>query len=606
MRLFIYQCLLIITLFISVDAHAKTNSFTGLGATINTPEKELYPVVNGNADLVLFSRLYNRNGETVTDLLLSRKNIQWQTPIVIPVPTTIKGFKGCTYLSENGSTLLFFTENAGIRELYQATLSNNTLTNVEKFDSRINSKIGEGAWLSANGNVLYFSAAKDFSKGGTDIYKIEKAKNGKWRNATELSERINTEANEQHPILISDKLLFFSRTENNQSGIYLSHTFDEYRTKAKPVLFPEANGLKLLIIKPNNTLRNAILCTEDAQGNTDIYEATLTDEQVSTSNALITGHVLLGEKMKAINANIYACGTTKVFKSAKERGSFVINAKPGQTERYIVEAEGYEKISFTLNVPFSIDFQEYYVQVLMDKLNLYGSEIGQSGTLKILDLNKANMENVSVATASSKLFETDAERYENLEDAIYQPDSNKRKSAANNLFFESPLMVSNEAKSGVINQFGNCFYDLKNLNNVVCGGKEVLFNELTEPGLPNSGILSETKLLKPAYKLSFTPNSAEINASQQTIIADLVKQCLAKPENCLVILVFRNPNTKDTKTLFSKRSTELLNQLKFNQLNFSKVCFVNTKDISFTKIAKNISTKDQADTFEMRLVTFRE
>jgi hypothetical protein len=606
MRLFIYQCILLVTLLSNAVAIAKTNTFSGLGAAINTPEKEIYPVVNGNTDLILFSRIYNRNGEVYTDLLLSRKNIQWQAPIVIPIPATIKGFKGCTYLSENGTTLLFFTENAGVRELYQATLSNNTLTNIEKFDSRINSKLGEGAWLSDNGNVLYFSAAKDFSKGGTDIYKIEKAKNGKWRNATELSERINTQADEQHPILISDKLLFFTRTENSQSGIYLSHTFDEYRTKAKPVLFPEANGLKLLIIKPNNTLRNAIICAEDALGNTDIYESTLTDEQLSTSNALITGHVLLGEKMKAINANVSACGNTKVFKSAKEKGAFVINATPGQTERYIVEAEGYEKVSFTLNIPYNVDFQEYYVQVLVDKINLYGSDIGQSGTVKILDLNKANMENVSVATASSKLFETDAERYENLEDAIYQLDSNKRKSAANNLFFESPLMVSNEAKSGVLNQFSNCYYDLKNLNNTVCGGKEVQFNELTEPGLPNSGLLSETRLLKPAFKLSFAPNIAEINPAQQTIITDLAKQCLAKPENRLVILVFSKPDAKITKELLSKRVQELLKILKINQLQFSKVCFANTKDISFTKITKNTSTKDQADTFEIRLVTFRE
>ncbi len=606
MRLFIYQCLFVITLLISLVANAKTNTFVGLGAAINTPEKELYPVINGNADLILFSREYNRNGAVYTDLLLSRKNIQWQTPVVVKIPQEIKGFKGCTYLSENSGTLLFFTENAGIKELYQATLSNNTLTNIEKFDSRINSKLGEGAWLSANGNVLYFSAAKDFSKGGSDIYKIEKAKNGKWRNATELSERINTEADELHPILVSDKLLFFTRTENGQPGIYLSHTFDEYRTKAKPVLFPEANGLKLLIIKPNSTLRNSIICTEDAQGNTDIYEATLTDEQLSTSNALITGHVLLGEKMKAINATVTACGNTKVFISTKEKGGFVINAAPGQTERYIVEAEGYEKVSFTLNVPLSIDFQEYYVQVLMDKINLYGSDVGQSGTVKILDLNKANMENVSVATASSKLFETDAERYENLEDAIYQPDSNKRKSAANNLFFESPLMVSNEAKSGVLNLFSNCYYDLKNFSKTDCKGKEVLFNDLTEPGLPSSGLLSETRLLKPAYKLTYTPNSAEISASQQTIISDLAKQCLAKPENRLVILVFSNQNAKNTKDLFSKRVAELIKQLKINQLQFSKVVFANTKDASFAKITKNSSTKDQTDTFEIRLVTFRE
>ena len=51
---------------------------------------------------------------------------------------------------------------------------------------------------------------------------------------------------------------------------------------------------------------------------------------------------------------------------------------------------------------------------------------------------------------------------------------------------------------------------------------------------------------------------------------------------------------------------KLLKHLKINQLQFSKVIFANTKDTSFTKAAKGISTKDLPDTFELRLVTFRD
>ena len=606
MRLLIYIVFLMLATSLGLKTTAKTNTFSSLGTSINTPQKELYPVVNGNADLLLFSRAITNNGAEGYQLLLSRKNIQWQEPIKVNLPTTIIGFKGCTYLSDNGSTLLFFTENAGVTEMYQATLTGSTLANIEKLDNRINTKIGEGAWLSGNGNTLYFSAAKDFSKGGTDIYKIEKAKNGKWRNAIELSERVNTEANEQHPYLVNDKLLFFTRTMNNQTGLYLSHVFGEYRTKAKLLNFPEANGLKLLSIKPNNSLRTAILSTEDAQGNTDIYETTLSEEQLSVGNALITGHVLLGEKMKAINATVTACGSIKVFKNAKERGAFVIDAKPGQTERIVIEADGFEKVSFNLNIPYSTDFQEFYIQVLLDKMKLYSEEIGQTGTVKVLDLNKANMENVSVATASSKLFESDAERYENLEDALYQPDSSKKRSAISNLFFESPLMVSNEAKTGVSNSFGNCFYSYPNLTKSSCKGLETAFTEVLEPGLPSSGLLSDTKLLRNGYKLTFGIGSAVISSAQQKSIDDLVKQCLAKPENRLVILVFSNPDAKITKDLLSNRTAELLKYLKINQLQFSKVIFANTKDIGFTKATKGISTKDLPDTFELRLVTFRD
>lgn len=606
MRLLIYCSFIILGICLGLPVTAKTNSFSSLGTTINTPQKELYPVVNGNSDLLLFSRLSTINGIESYQLFISRKNIQWQEPVKVGLPTTIVGFKGCTYLNSTGTTLLFFTENASVTELYQATLSGNALANIEKLDSRINTKIGEGAWLSDNGNILYFSAAKDFSKGGTDIYKIEKAKNGKWRNAIELSERVNTEANELHPYMVNDKLLFFTRTTNNQTGLYISHLFGEYRTKAKPIFFPEANGLKLLSIKPNNNLRTAIISTEDAQGNTDIYEATLSEEQLSTSNALITGHVLLGEKMKAINATVTACGSSKVFKNAKERGAFVIDAKPGQTERIVIEAEGFEKVSYNLNIPYSTDFQELYIQVLLDKVKLYSEDIGQTGTVKVLDLNKANMENVSVATASSKLFESDAERYENLEDALYQPDSSKKRSAISNLFFESPLMVSNEAKTGVSNSFGNCYYSYPNLTKSSCKGIETAFSELLESGLPSSGLLSETRLLKPGYKLTFGINNSDINSAQQKAIDDLAKQCLVKPENRLVILVFSNPDSKITKELLSKRISELIKTLKISQLQITKVVFANTKDISFTKSAKSINTKDLPDTFELRLVTFRD
>jgi len=96
--------------------------------------------------------------------------------------------------------------------------------------------VGHGC-LNDDGTVMYFSSDMPGGYGGVDLYKIEKGIDGKWGEAINLGDVINTEANEMFPFY-EDKsnLLFFASNghiglggldifySNDNNGTYSSAT----------------------------------------------------------------------------------------------------------------------------------------------------------------------------------------------------------------------------------------------------------------------------------------------------------------------------------------------------------------------------------------------
>ncbi len=64
--------------------------------------------------------------------------------------------------------------------------------------------------LSSDGKTIYFASDMPGGKGGVDIYKATKDSSGKWANAINLGDKINTEGNEMFPFIHESGLFFFS------------------------------------------------------------------------------------------------------------------------------------------------------------------------------------------------------------------------------------------------------------------------------------------------------------------------------------------------------------------------------------------------------------
>lgn len=124
-----------------------------------------------------------------------------------------------------GDVLWFCSARAGnYREIdmYTAEMKDGEWTNWENAGHRLNEVIEIGEMhITADGNTIYFDADRAGSKGGHDIWVIEKI-NGEWQ-MPENVEAVNTSENEIRPFLTSDgNELWFSRQYKGSPAVYRS------------------------------------------------------------------------------------------------------------------------------------------------------------------------------------------------------------------------------------------------------------------------------------------------------------------------------------------------------------------------------------------------
>ena len=107
-------------------------------------------------------------------------------------------------------------------DMYTAEIQDGEYTNWENAGQRLNEIIGVGeVHITADGNTIYFDADRPGSKGGHDIWVIEKV-NGEWQMPINV-EAVNTVENEIRPFLTSDgNELWFSRQYKGSPAIYRS------------------------------------------------------------------------------------------------------------------------------------------------------------------------------------------------------------------------------------------------------------------------------------------------------------------------------------------------------------------------------------------------
>jgi outer membrane protein OmpA-like peptidoglycan-associated protein len=125
-------------------------------------------------------------------------------------------------LFDNDTKLLLYRdENNG--DFYFSTRENGGEWSAPKaLGSNINSKDYEGdAYITPDGQKLYFSTSHYSENGDKDIYVSERQKNGDWGKAKSLGLVINSKADDDSPYLTRDgKTLYFTSRGHNSMGGY--------------------------------------------------------------------------------------------------------------------------------------------------------------------------------------------------------------------------------------------------------------------------------------------------------------------------------------------------------------------------------------------------
>lgn len=159
----------------------------------------------------------NENKYFETTTLIARKDSSIKNKTILAgKDTAVYACEATVATSIDGQVLLLYRNEEGIASIYTSSLRNNSWTVPQKLSISPNSKLWETEeWISADGNLMFFSGNLPGGYGGKDIYQCRKMKNGQWSKAINLGPMINTAFDEQAPFIHpAGNILFFSSNRN--------------------------------------------------------------------------------------------------------------------------------------------------------------------------------------------------------------------------------------------------------------------------------------------------------------------------------------------------------------------------------------------------------
>ncbi|HOY31248.1 MAG TPA: OmpA family protein [Bacteroidales bacterium] len=201
-----------------------------LGKHVNTRFPEYAPAIVLDGNTLLFTArrdenvgdMVEDNGYYFEDIYMSKKSeiTKWTEAINIKTVNT-QDHEASISLSSDKKQLFIYKDDGGDGNVYVSNHSEHEWQKPVKLGNPINSKAWEThASLSSDGNTIYFTSDRKGGYGGLDIYKSEKNANGKWGEAINLGNVINTEFNDDGPFLLYDNVLYFCSQGHKTMGGY--------------------------------------------------------------------------------------------------------------------------------------------------------------------------------------------------------------------------------------------------------------------------------------------------------------------------------------------------------------------------------------------------
>jgi len=216
-----------------------------LGPTINTQWSEHSPVISQDDQVLLFTSRSDNMNETpvvtqnnkskVKDKKLAAdgqyyENIyeakrindeEWEKPRSLSTVLNGKGHDASIQVFDNDTKLLMY-RNDEDGDIFYSEKSGSEWTDPKKLNSNINSKSYESdAYITPDGQTIYFSTAKYSEDGTLDIYYSTRQPGGDWGAAKSIGTAINTPYDEDSPYLSRDgKTLYFASRGHNTMGGY--------------------------------------------------------------------------------------------------------------------------------------------------------------------------------------------------------------------------------------------------------------------------------------------------------------------------------------------------------------------------------------------------
>jgi outer membrane protein OmpA-like peptidoglycan-associated protein/tetratricopeptide (TPR) repeat protein len=260
-----------------------------IGKAINSSFHEYSPLVSADGNTMIFTS--NRPAEgssalsTYEDIYISKKiDGIWTKPTKISPNINIEFNDAAASLSPDGKTLVLYYEYGG-GDIYVSKAEGEGWTKPVALNKNINAPMSweTSAFLTDDGNQLYFSSNREGGMGNLDIYVSEMDATGDWGKANNLGPVINTTGREDSPALDPDgSTLYFSSDGHPSMGgtdIFKSELKDGKWQKPVNLGYPINSVEDDSFFAMASDRRRAYFSTLREEGNAEIYTLTFIEPQ---------------------------------------------------------------------------------------------------------------------------------------------------------------------------------------------------------------------------------------------------------------------------------------------------------------------------------------
>lgn len=298
---------------------------TNVGTNINSPYKELEPIVSHDGQWLYVARAnhpdnigeYNRSDAWVAKL---GKDGTWQAIQNMAAPINNKGYNDVISISPDNNTLLISnTYNSdGSPGGKGISISHRTATGWElpqkvEIENFYNNDPYHSFCLAPNKKALLMAVDRDEGYGDLDIY-VSFERDGKFTKPLNLGNTINTLGRDGTPFLAADgKTLYFSSSGHPGYGsadIFIAHRLDDSWTNwsTPQNLGPQVNTKDwdaYYSITADGEAAYMVSYGGDSKGESDIYKLSPPDEAKPEQVWKINGIVYNSKTKEKIAANIF-------------------------------------------------------------------------------------------------------------------------------------------------------------------------------------------------------------------------------------------------------------------------------------------------------------
>jgi OOP family OmpA-OmpF porin len=212
----------LITSALEAEKGSVTIDLVKLPETINLGAVQYRPVLTADEELLVFTAKVG-NQEDV--FMTKKQNGIWGEATEFIEGLNSKYNEGFVTISADGNVMVYASTEPhgfGKSDLYVAYKKGGKWTVPKNMGRKVNSNgYDSEPTLTADGQAMYYSTARDGGMGQKDIWYSERDSLGEWKEAVNLGASINTVGNEVTPFIHADKkFLYFASDGRDGLGGY--------------------------------------------------------------------------------------------------------------------------------------------------------------------------------------------------------------------------------------------------------------------------------------------------------------------------------------------------------------------------------------------------